>query len=30
MKRPRLRAVQARPGYVLELTFIYGQQFCWI
>lgn len=27
MKRPRLRAVQARPGHVLELTFIDGQQF---
>lgn len=27
MKRPRLRAVQARPGAILELTFISGQQF---
>ncbi|NMX72635.1 DUF2442 domain-containing protein [Pseudomonas sp. WS 5532] len=27
MKRPRLRAVQARSGHVLELTFIDGQQF---
>ena len=27
MKRPRLRAVQARPGAILELTFISGQHF---
>lgn len=27
MKRPRLLAVQARPGAILELTFISGQQF---
>lgn len=27
MKRPRLRAVQARPGHRLELTFINGRRF---
>jgi len=27
MKRPRLRAVQARPGHKLELTFIDGRRF---
>lgn len=27
MKRPRLLAVQALPGAILELTFISGQQF---
>ncbi|GAB3464191.1 DUF2442 domain-containing protein [Azotobacter salinestris] len=27
MKRPRLRAVQARPGHRLELTFIDGRRF---
>jgi hypothetical protein len=27
MKRPRLQAVQARPGAILELTFISGQHF---
>ena len=27
MKRPRLQAVQARPGHKLELTFIDGRRF---
>ena len=27
MKRPRLRAVQAHPGAILDLTFTSGQQF---